>query len=81
MKSFIVFIKHLFELVGVIVCTYCLPAFAVGVVFFDPMLYLKIVTNPTYAAVMLIMSIISVVYYVDWKLKRVKKIAADKQRF
>jgi len=71
MKHLFVFLSRCFELLIVIVATYIMPAFAVGMMLFDPYLFVDIVRNPTYGAVMFFMCFFSVGYYISWKSSRV----------
>jgi hypothetical protein len=73
MKHTLTFLSRVFELVLVIVGTYIAPAFGVGMATFNPYISVEIAQHPTYAAVMTILCLISVGYYVDWKHKRIQK--------
>lgn len=72
MKNLIHFSKRVLEILAVVCITYTLPAIGAALVFLNTDLYLTIVKNPAYAAVMFFISMGSLFYYVDYVVNKHK---------
>ena len=72
MKSLVVFMGKIAQLVIVFVVTFVLPALIISVIFMSFSVYKAVVTSPTYCAVMFTMSCIACWAYAAWKVDRAR---------
>jgi hypothetical protein len=73
MKHLFVFLSRVIELLIVAVLTYILPALGVLMVTFNTKVFVEIIHHPAYGAVMFFICFSSIMYYISWKINRIKK--------